>query len=96
MSQLYYTPPSQEMFDEVQKQSIAIWRTYDNTYGYADEKVEKIKNIENVGDNFMYMIAMFDSANQTKLARSLSTEAKRAISDRLVDGGTPDYFNHFL
>jgi len=48
MSKLYYTAPTNEIFEEVKAKAIEIWQTYDNTYGYADEKVNKIKDLENV------------------------------------------------
>lgn len=96
MSKLYYTPPSQECFDEVKASSTKIWQTYDNTYGYADDKIDRIKDLKNVGDNFMYMVAMLDTENQTKLAALLSPETKKAIADRIRDGGTNDIYNLFL
>lgn len=35
------------------------------------------------------MAVMFDSGNQCILANKLSGEARKAIWDRMVDGGTP-------
>ena len=96
MSKLYYTPPLQNVFDEVKEKAIEIWKTYDNTYGYVDEKLNKLRGLGNFGDNFMYMVAMFDQENQSKLGHKLSPEARQAISDRLKDGGTPDFYNEFL
>lgn len=63
----YYIPPSQEVFDDIKQASIALWKTYDDTYKYATEKIDRIKDIENVGDNYAYMVAMFDINNQMKL-----------------------------
>ena len=54
MSKLYYTPPLQNVFDEVKEKAIEIWKTYDNTYGYVDEKLNKLRGLGNFGDNFMY------------------------------------------
>ena len=96
MDKLYYTAPPQEQFDEVKEKAIEIWNTYDNQFGYVDEKVNAIKDIQNVEDNFMYMVAMFDSQNQTKLAYMVSSETRKAIADRIKSGGTPDYLNSFL
>lgn len=83
MNKLYYTPPTDKIFDEVKKQSIKIWKTYDNTFGYVDEKVNSIKNMKNIKDNFMYMIAMFDLFNQLRLINNLSQDARLAIRERL-------------
>ena len=68
MSQLYYTKPSDECFEEVKQAAIDVWNTYDNEYGYATEKINGIKDIKNVSDNLMYIVAMFDQNNQSKLA----------------------------
>lgn len=96
MSDLYYKTPTQEQFDEVKSKATEIWLTYDNTYGYASEKIDRIKDLGNISDNIMVIVAMFDGANQAKLARMLSPETKKAIADRLKAGGNPDYFNPFL
>lgn len=96
MSKLYYTPPTQDQFDELKERAIGIWNTYDNTYGYVDEKVNLIKDIQNVRDNFMYIVAMFDSSNQMTLSSVLSKETRKAVADRIRDGGSPDSFNMFL
>lgn len=91
MSELYYTPPTQEIFDEVKKRAIEIWQTYDDTYGYASEKIAKIKEIENVSDNLMFIVAMFDPINQAKLAEKLSNDARFAIAERIINGGGNGY-----
>ena len=96
MTNLYYQPPSDKVFKEVKKEAIEIWKMYDNTYGDVDEKVNKIKDLKNVRDNLMYMVAMFDMVNQRLLARKLSKGAKKAIADRIRLGGAPDRYNEFL
>lgn len=96
MDNLYYQPPTDEQFNELKAKAIEIWQTYDDTYGYATEKVDRIKDIKNVGDNFMYMVAMFDIQNQAKLSRKLSEETRLAVSQRMIAGGNPPEFNPFL
>ena len=91
MSKLYYTAPAEEQFNEVKEKAIEIWNTYDDTYGYATGKISRIKDTKNFQDNFMYMIAMFDSSNQRKLAEKLSVETRKAVRDRMIDGGNPEY-----
>jgi hypothetical protein len=66
--------------------AIEIWNTYSDEFGYRSEKVDKIKDLENAGDNFMYIFAMFDHINQSKLIASASSELKKEILDRLPDG----------
>lgn len=60
----YYTAPSQEIFDEIRDAAIEIWKTYDDTYGYATSKIGTIKDLQNVKDNAWYIVAMFDLTNQ--------------------------------
>jgi len=96
MKNLYYEAPTDEQFEEVKAKCIEIWNTYDDTYGYATEKIDRIKNMENIKDNVMFMIAMFDMNNMTKLSILLSSETRKAISDRFVVGGNPYEYNPFL
>jgi hypothetical protein len=94
MSNLYYITPDQDIFEEVKSKCMEIWDTYDDEYGYASEKKNEI-DVENVSDNFMYMIARFDSQNQRKLSSMLSEESKKQIRDRMIDGGTPIEYIYF-
>jgi len=80
----YYKAPEQKVFDEIKAASIKIWKTYDDTYGYATEKIDKIKDIENVKDNAWYMVAMFDHINQGKLCDSVSEETQ-LILDKIIN-----------
>lgn len=96
MSELYYTPPTDTQFAELKEKAIEIWKTYDDTYGYASEKINRIKDIPNISDNFMMMVAMFDSNNQARLAIKLSPETRGAVAERLSAGGQPDFLNPFL
>jgi len=92
MPKLFYTPPTRKQFDELKNRAIDIWNTYDNEFGYADEKINKIKDIENIQDNFMYMVAMFDIDNQAKLAMSLTEETRLSVRQRMVDGGVDERY----
>lgn len=92
MNSLYYTPPEESIFKEVKAAALAIWDSYDDTHGYATEKKDRISDIKNIKDNLMYIVAMFDISNQSKLAQSISPEARKAIRDRLRDGGMSDSF----
>ena len=89
MTKLYYMPPKDELFNELKEKAIEVWEEYDNEFGYVDDKVSQIKDIKNIGDNFMYMVAMFDIQNQSKLANKLGGEAKKAVRSRMLDGGSP-------
>jgi len=94
MPKLYYTPPEQEMFEEVKKWSIDLWQKRypdDEHPFYAKDKIDRIKDLRNVEDNFMYIIAMFDAENQGFLAMNLMPDTRQAIHDRIIDGGGTDY-----
>lgn len=85
----YYTAPSDEIFEEMKDASMEIWNSYDDPY--KTEKVNRIKDLQNIQDNFMYMLAMFDSSNQSKVIRVLSKEAKDAVRKRLIVGGNDTF-----
>lgn len=79
----YYTPPKQEIFEEVKAKAIELWQTYDDTYGYATSKVSRIKDIKNIKDNTCYMVAMFDINNQHALMGMVNQETSEWIEDLL-------------
>lgn len=88
-ARLYYTAPSDDIFNRVKACSIIIWSRLGSEPSYADEKIGAIRNIENVSDNLMYMVAMFDINNQRKLAALLDDKDREAIRARMIDGGQP-------
>lgn len=92
---LYYTAPEDEYFNDLKEKAIELWSTYDDEFGYASEKISRIKFIANVRDNFMYIVAMFDLPNQRKLAEMISPETRSEVRRRMVDGGQPDIYNPF-
>ena len=90
-TKLYYTAPPEEQFKEVKEAAMELWKEVDtdnDAYGYATEKISRIKDIENVKDNFMYIVATFDYGNQCKLAQMLSKETRDSIHNRMLDGGS--------
>lgn len=79
----YTDAPSDAIFNEIKEAAVEIWMTYDNTYGYVDEKVNYIDKIKNVKDNWGTIVGMFDYSNQQKLLRKLSPEAKAKVKEWL-------------
>lgn len=77
----YYTPMSEKSFQAIKQESIKIWSTYDDTYNYATEKINRIKDLENIQDNAMYIIAMFDMSNISKLLSQLDEETLEELKD---------------
>lgn len=84
----YYTAPSDEVFNTIKEASIDIWNTYDDSFGYATEKIDRIKNIPNFKDNTCYMVAMFDGENCQKLLTSVGGETKNWLDDLLNNNQT--------
>lgn len=80
----YYEAPSDKVFEDVKKKSIELWRTYDDTYGYASEKVERVQAIQNIKDNVYAIIGIFDTSNQAKLVQTLDEPARRFVGRWLI------------
>lgn len=76
--QEYYTAPAQHVFDDIKSNAEKIWRSYDDTCGYASDKLKRIE-IENVGDNAWYIVGMFDQKNQNKLLSMVEPETAELI-----------------
>lgn len=79
----YYDAPSQEVFDEIKAAAIKIWRGYDDTYGYATEKIDYIESITNIKDNWGTIVGMFDQDNQLTLFLALSEKAQQKVGEWL-------------
>lgn len=92
MTNLYYIPPSDEAFEDMRSAAIKVWGQYVDSPDYMAEKIGRIKDIKNVGDNFVYILAMFDIDNQRKCIGLLQKETKDAVRDRLLACGyEPDF-----
>jgi len=81
----YYKAPPKKVFEEIKEAAIKLWKTYDNTYGYVDEKVNRIKDLENISDNYAYIVAMFDGDNQIRLLTLLKTKEAGLLVRKLID-----------
>lgn len=95
---LYYCSLDDDLFAELKEKAMELWvERYpeETSPNYAKEKVEAIKTINNVEDNGMYIVAMFDNNNQRLLAEKLSQETRKAIRDRMIAGGTPEFLIAF-
>lgn len=80
---IYYSLPTQAIFDDIKQAAINIWKTYDDQFGYATEKIDRIKDIENISGNDMYMVEMFDSNNKFKLLNTVRLETQDWILEKL-------------
>lgn len=75
---------SDKTFEEIKQKAIKIWSEYDDEYGYATEKIKRVKEIKNIKDNYQYIINMFDYKNQEYLFSILSDEALRELQNEKV------------
>lgn len=77
----YDDAPSDEVFNNIKENAIKIWQGYDDTYGYATEKIDYVRSITNVRDNWGTIVGMFDLSNQHKLLATLSEEAQNKLKE---------------
>lgn len=81
----YYVAPSQEIFDSIKRGAISLWKTFDDEFGYATGKVNRIAEIQNVKDNYAYMVAMFDNGNQHRLMEIVDRADARDLISSLIE-----------
>lgn len=81
----YYNAPSDDIFEDIKQAAIKLWYQVDtdiDCFGYATEKVNRIKDLKNISDNAWYIVAMFDHGNQ-RLLYSMCQEPARAKIEEL-------------
>lgn len=70
---------SSSVFNEMKQLAIELWQTYDDTYGYASGKINRIKDLECSNYNFGLIFSMFDIFNQQKILDKASLSLKFAL-----------------
>jgi len=79
----YYTAPNDEVFDDIKQAAMKVWKEVDSDndkYGYATGKINRIKDLENIQDNYAYIVAMFDHENRQLLIDKLELlESKQLV-----------------
>ncbi|MGR3310956.1 MAG: hypothetical protein ACUZ77_09290 [Candidatus Brocadiales bacterium] len=95
MKRLYYAPPEEDVFNELKSSAIELWSAIGRNAGYIKDKVTQIQRMQNIGDNFMYIVAIFDDGNREKLAGMLSSDTRKAVRERMIDGEQPEHLNPF-
>jgi len=76
----YYKTPPQEIYEDIKKCSIEIRETY----WYASEKIARVNSMDNISDNALTMVAMFDIHNQRKLLDKLQGPATLYVGHHLL------------
>ena len=72
----YYTAPADDIFKDIKACCIQIRNTYDDQFGYATSKIDRIKDLPNISDNCLSMVGMFDPDNQAKLLILIKDESR--------------------
>ena len=68
----------------MKEKAIELWREiHPDNDSYLRSKIGAIEKLDNVGDNFMTIIAMFDIWNARKLLAKLSDQTKGEVKKRL-------------
>jgi len=75
----YYQAPPDEIFEDIKENALKIWRTYDDTYGYATEKIDRVKDLKNISGNAWFIVSMFDGVNQERLLSMVRNETAEMI-----------------
>jgi hypothetical protein len=73
--------PSIEIFNDMKQAATQVWETYDNEYGYVDEKLNYVNGLNNIQDNAMVFYRMFDWENQRKFKQLVNEETLEYIKN---------------
>jgi len=73
--------PSIDIFNDMKQASTQVWKTYDNEYGYVDEKLNYVNGLSNIQDNAMVFYRMFDWENQRKFKQLVNEETLEYIKN---------------
>jgi DNA-binding MltR family transcriptional regulator len=86
----YYEAPPDEIFEDIKDKAMKLWHIIDtdnDKYGYATEKIRRIKDLHNIKDNTWYIVAMFDHYNIEKLCSMVEDDTCDAIRNMLFQTG---------
>lgn len=92
---LFYTPPREESFNELKEACIRFWNTFDDKFGYATEKIDRIKDLPNDGPNFVMMVQMIHPVAREVISKLLSLETRNEISMRMYGWEEENEFDPF-
>ena len=82
-TKLYNTAPSNKVFKDLQNAAINVYIELDMHPSYTDEKIQKVKDMKNIRDNFTSIVAEFSENNWISLRNKVSAETSREIFNRL-------------
>lgn len=97
MSFNYNIKPTTKIFNDLRDTALLLWRQYNDDFGYASEKISRVKDVRNYRDSYWEIIGMFDSTNQKKLLFWVRYQrTKRLIYRAIHDFGIDDVDNEMI
>ena len=81
-----YNPKlTDEIFNDVKNKIINVWNTYDNQFGYVDEKIETINSLPQEWDSVIRMFRMFHVLLRDEIIKTLNEETTTSLKLELSD-----------
>lgn len=74
-----------EIFNDVKNKIINVWNTYDNQFGYVDEKIETINSLPQEWDSVILMFRMFHVLVRNEIIKTLNEETTTSLKLELSD-----------
>jgi hypothetical protein len=82
---IYRPKLTNEIFNEIRGKVISEWNTYDNQFGYVDEKLEVVNNLPQEWDSVIQMFRMFHHNVRCLIIKSLTEDTKTSFRTELSD-----------
>ena len=77
----YYEAPSNDIFNDIKINAIRIFIELNCHHDYVFEKISKIIEIQNVRDNYAFIVAMLDVYNQSRLKDLVKQETRELLNN---------------
>ena len=81
MQDNYYKRVTEKAFKDIKQNCIKIWQSYNDEFGYSTDKINRVKDVNNIKDNGLHLIAMFDVLNIQKLLSMLKPETVEELEE---------------
>lgn len=98
--ELFYTPPSDECFEELRHVCIVFYQrvfetSFKSDFKYIDEKIKHLRSLKNVDSNFVSMVQGIHQNYRYIISQALSLKTRNELSMRLYgfDDDENDPFN---
>jgi hypothetical protein len=94
--ELFYTPPSDECFEELRHVCILFYKhvidtSFESDFQYVDEKVKYLRSLENIDCNFSSMVRGIHQNYRYIISQALSLRTRNELSMRLYGFNDDEY-----